>query len=138
MNTPSHEAVTQRARQLWRHYGRPDGRDTEIWLEAERQLAAGQPDSSVNPPSQEAARTVSVSESKGASGLTERVHAGNDPAPTHATPAPHDPDVMPGGDGAKAAQQKKAARAPKVPSKGAPKPLPAETGKPLWDKPHSS
>jgi hypothetical protein len=35
-------------------------------------------------------------------------------------------------------QQKKEARAPKLPVKGAPKPKPPETGKPLWDKPHSS
>lgn len=35
---PSQETISQRARELWEHYGRPDGRDNEIWLEAERQL----------------------------------------------------------------------------------------------------
>ncbi|GEM_PF-1904186 len=34
----SQEDISQRARELWESYGRPDGRDTEIWLEAERQL----------------------------------------------------------------------------------------------------
>lgn len=32
------EDISQRARELWERYGRPEGRDTEIWLEAERQL----------------------------------------------------------------------------------------------------
>jgi hypothetical protein len=31
-------AIAQRARQLWVDYGRPAGRDEQIWLEAERQL----------------------------------------------------------------------------------------------------
>ncbi|MET0261494.1 MAG: hypothetical protein ABW223_01255 [Rariglobus sp.] len=39
---------------------------------------------------------------------------------------------------AKAEQQKKDARAPQTPSKVAPKAQPAETGKPVWSKPHSS
>ncbi|MDF3057149.1 MAG: hypothetical protein K0R17_1364 [Rariglobus sp.] len=34
----SQEDISQRARELWERYGRPQGRDTEIWLEAERQL----------------------------------------------------------------------------------------------------
>lgn len=37
-STASQEDISQRARELWEHYGRPEGRDTEIWLEAERQL----------------------------------------------------------------------------------------------------
>ncbi len=32
------ESISQRARELWERYGRPEGRDNEIWLEAERQL----------------------------------------------------------------------------------------------------
>lgn len=35
---PNQETIAQRARELWESYGRPEGRDTEIWLEAERQL----------------------------------------------------------------------------------------------------
>ena len=34
--------------------------------------------------------------------------------------------------------QKQSARAPQVPHHTAPKGKPAETGKPLWDKPHSN
>jgi hypothetical protein len=41
MKTPTHEDVAQRAHQLWQDSGCPGGRDTEIWLEAERQLTAG-------------------------------------------------------------------------------------------------
>ena len=36
--TPTQEQISQRARQLWENAGRPDGRDLEHWLEAERQL----------------------------------------------------------------------------------------------------
>jgi hypothetical protein len=40
---------------------------------------------------------------------------------------------------AKAEQQKKDARAPQTPhGKEAPKAKPTESGKPVWDKPHSS
>ena len=35
---PSHEDISQRARELWEGYDRPQGRDEAIWLEAERQL----------------------------------------------------------------------------------------------------
>ena len=40
MNHPSHEAVSQRAYQLWQNSDSPSGRDNEFWLEAERQLKA--------------------------------------------------------------------------------------------------
>jgi len=50
-------------------------------------------------------------------------------------PKPTDPDA----EAAKAEQQKKAARAPQQPhGKDAPKAKPPESGKPVWDKPHSS
>lgn len=35
---PLHDNIAARARELWEGYGRPAGRDVEIWLEAERQL----------------------------------------------------------------------------------------------------
>jgi len=35
---PSHEQIAVRAELLWKAKGSPDGRDEEIWLEAERQL----------------------------------------------------------------------------------------------------
>lgn len=34
-----HDAISERARELWRTRGRPEGADVEIWLEAERDLA---------------------------------------------------------------------------------------------------
>jgi hypothetical protein len=36
---PTHDQITERARKLWEDYGCPEGRDEEIWLEAERQLS---------------------------------------------------------------------------------------------------
>ena len=35
---PLYDDVSQRARDLWESYGKPSGRDEEIWLEAERQM----------------------------------------------------------------------------------------------------
>lgn len=35
---PLHEEIAACARELWRGYGCPVGRDEQIWLEAERQL----------------------------------------------------------------------------------------------------
>lgn len=35
---PRHDEVARRARALWEKYGKPVGRDEEIWLEAEREL----------------------------------------------------------------------------------------------------
>jgi hypothetical protein len=34
----THEEISRRAQELWEQYGRPTGRDEDIWLEAERQL----------------------------------------------------------------------------------------------------
>lgn len=33
-----HDDIARRAQELWEQYGRPQDRDLEIWLEAERQL----------------------------------------------------------------------------------------------------
>lgn len=35
---PTHDDIARRARELWEGYERPQGRDEQIWLEAERQL----------------------------------------------------------------------------------------------------
>ena len=35
---PLHSDIAQCATELWIEYGRPEGRDVEIWLEAERRL----------------------------------------------------------------------------------------------------
>jgi len=40
---PLHRNIAERARRLWENYGRPEGRDVEIWLEAENQLLGVDP-----------------------------------------------------------------------------------------------
>lgn len=40
---PLLEEVSRRARQLWEEKGRPEGRDVEFWLEAERQVLGADP-----------------------------------------------------------------------------------------------
>ena len=76
-----------------------------------------------------------TSESKGAVKLSDRIKseaAGESIVEHHLSPALPDEAAI------KAALQKKQAREPKYPAKNIPKAVPAETGKPLWDRPHSS
>jgi len=40
---PTHADISRRATALWENYGRPEGRDQEIWLEAERLLLGVDP-----------------------------------------------------------------------------------------------
>jgi hypothetical protein len=62
-------------------------------------------------------------------------NAGRAAKPLPTAPAkPQDPDDI----AAKARLQRQAARAPRMPGHSAPKPTPAQSGKPIWDKPHSS
>lgn len=129
-NAPSHESVTQRAQQIWRERGCPSGQDTEIWLEAERQLAMTA--SAHNAPSRPEGRGNGNSQS-GLSSTDPQVAP-----PTHDRPADAAPHPTPSEAAALASQQKKSARAPKQPAKIAPKAKPTESGKPIWDKPHSS
>jgi hypothetical protein len=35
---PLETRISRQARELWENYGRPEGRDLSIWLEAERQV----------------------------------------------------------------------------------------------------
>jgi hypothetical protein len=37
-SVPLHDAISRQAEKLWRRYGCPQGRDDEIWLEAEGQV----------------------------------------------------------------------------------------------------
>jgi hypothetical protein len=127
MNKPKHEDVAQRAREIWQSYGSPEGRDEEIWLEAERQLS----DESAN----ELAATPPSGDEAGNEVQTSS--ANSEDRNTGAPAAPSAP-VMPAAEEVQASLQKKTARAPKTPSKKAPKTAPAPTGKPLWSKPHSS
>ena len=117
-NSPTHEEITQRAQKIWHARGCPEGCDLEIWLEAEQESAFAAV--AHNTPADAPARGEV-----------------NSPADA-ATTAAATPDPEPGGPAEKIARQKKAARAPKLPGKSAPKAAPPETGKPLWSKPHSS
>ena len=123
MNTPTHETVAQRAREIWQSYGSPGGRDNEIWLEAERQLK------------NESARDSNAKNSGAETNATRQMRseaAAESMVENHISPAIPDEEAI------KAAVQKKEARAPILPHTSAPKMKPPETGKPLWSKPHSS
>lgn len=120
-NSPTHEEISHRAQKIWSSRGSPSGCDTEIWYEAERQLSVESPESEGSGSPQ----------SNSSSGRSERaagpLHGGETPAPS------------PDDTAAKVAVQKSAARAPQHQhGNKAWKPAPPESGKPLWDKPHSS
>lgn len=74
--TPLHEEIATQAYTLWQHYGRPEGRDVSIWLEAERQVLGV--DERVNQQSRGASESPAL-----ASALVA-----DDPARGHASPAP--------------------------------------------------
>ena len=37
-NVPLRETITQRAYQIWQQAGKPNGRDEEFWLKAEKEI----------------------------------------------------------------------------------------------------
>jgi hypothetical protein len=130
-NTPSREDVARRAEEIWKAEGCPGGRDTEFWFEAERQLSAT---NSATP------SPAGTSEDRG-NGNSQPSDSGSATTPADPktpTAAEAKPSPIPHQAEDQSAQQKKSARAPKSPTKSAPKAAPAETGKPLWKKPHSS
>jgi hypothetical protein len=132
-NTPSHEEVTRRAEEIWKAQGCPTGRDTEIWLEAERQLSAGNATPSPSGGSQDRGNGNSQATPPAT------INSTADPKPPEAAVSDEKtPSPSPIQTEAQSAQLKKSSRAPKSPTKTAPKAAPAETGKPLWKKPHSS
>jgi len=115
MQTSTHEDVQQRAQILWSAAGEPTGRDTEFWLAAEQELEA------------EAVRGAS---------LADGMKRETPPVPPAEEPSSATP--MPGKAVVAAERQKQRARAPVIPHKSGLKAKPPESGKPLWDKPHSS
>ncbi len=143
---PTHDAITQRAHEIWQGRGTPAGHDTEIWLEAERQLST-LPAETNTPSAAEgrgngnahASRTATDPKAAdlkpGASARTEHLRgqmASESEGEFQITPA------IPDNDAIKAALQVREARAPIHPGKNAPQAKPTESGKPLWNKPHSS
>ncbi len=113
MNKPTHEEIARQAQEFWQDRGCPTGCDTQIWLEAEQALTNGLPATVFS----ERAVAETAAES-----LVE----------FHVSPA------LPEQEAIQIALQKQTARAPQVPHHTGPKAKPAETGKPLWSKPHSS
>jgi hypothetical protein len=109
MKTPTHEEISRLAHQLWQEAELRGGDATQNWLDAERQLTAGATQPAPGIAPAEPAKTHPVSESQSAHAAMER-----------------------------AALQKKEARQPKVATHTGPKLAPAESGKPLWNQPHSS
>ncbi|ACB73651.1 DUF2934 domain-containing protein [Opitutus terrae] len=56
-----HDAISARAREIWRARGEPSGEDVEIWLQAERDLvASGAIPASPPPPLPRSARRTKV------------------------------------------------------------------------------
>jgi len=137
MNThPSphtHEEVSQRAQLIWQNYGKPVGRDLEIWHEAEQQISGPAP----APDAEKASSKISLpgNKAQGSSATVEQntaAMAAESMVEFHLSPALPDQEAI------QAALQKNEARAPEVSHKAAPKRAPTESGKPLWNKPHSS
>ena len=132
-NSPTHEEITQRAQKIWQESGNPSGRDNEIWFEAERQLTAGATDANAESGRKQALRTTT--QSKGTTDRAEQIKvetAAESMVENHISPAISEDEAI------KAALQKKEARAPKVATHTGPKSKPVESGKPLWNKAHSS
>ena len=113
MPTPTHDEISLYAQHLWQDRGCPDGRDTEIWLEAERKLSEGR-----------------IADAFAARAKAET--AAESEVEYHLSPAETEQKSI------QAAMQKEVARAQQVPHHLGPKAKPAETGKPLWTRPHGS
>jgi hypothetical protein len=117
---PTHDAISQRARQIWESEGNPQGRDTAIWLNAEQQLSAPP-----TLPAKTAPQLAAAAEVRGSGTTQSTTTPATNPSPAAAA--------------AQVQQQKKAARSPHVAvPHPAHTPTPPQSGKPIWDKPHSS
>jgi len=131
-NPPTHDEISRRAYQLWHEYGSPAGRDADIWLNAERQLKAKAANADPVP----AAEPPTAPKVASAGGrFAERVMAetaAESVVEHHISPAIPDQDAI------QAALQKQAARAPQVPHHTGLHALAPVSGKPLYDRPHSS
>jgi hypothetical protein len=127
MNPPTYDEISRRAYEIWQTRGSPHGQDTDHWLEAERQLNA--PVGAHNSPSATHGRGNGNSQSSGlaADPKAADLTSGHD----------HRHVLTPDEVAAKNEQQKREARAPHTGGEnGHPIPAP-QSGKPIWDKPHS-
>ena len=138
MTTPTHEEISHHAHQLWQEYGRPADRDTEIWHTAERQLTAKAANAHADhatPDSAPRKNLHPVPASRSTAVFAERTESETEAgsAVDHPNPSP-----IPDEEAGKVARQKHDARAPQIPHHTGPTAKPPESGKPLWNKPHSS
>ena len=127
MTPPTTEEVARRAYEIWQTEGSPTGRDADHWFEAERQLSVST--AARNRPSDSNGRDNGNSQGGGSAA---------DPRPAELTSGhDHGRVLTPDELTAKATQQKIEARDPHLSrEKGHPAAAP-QSGKPLWDKPHS-
>ena len=109
MQKPTHEEISQRAHRLWQESGSPSGDGMQNWLNAERELSSAASGTAAGTTTPDAAALNPLSEGQSTHAAAER-----------------------------ATQQRKDARGPVLPTHTGPKPIPAVTGKPLWNQPHSS
>ena len=113
MTIPTHDEISLEAQKLWQNWGFPVGRDSEIWLEAERKL------------SEDAAPNTFAARASAEAASESEIENLLSPAESEQMSI-------------RAAVQTEDARAPRVPRHTGPKAKTAETGKPLWSRPHSS
>ena len=109
MQKPTHEEISQRAHRLWQESGSPSGDGMQNWLNAERELSSAASGTAAGTTTPDAAALNPLSEGQSTHAAAERE-----------------------------TQQRKDARGPVLPTHTGPKPIPAVTGKPLWNQPHSS
>jgi len=109
MNQPTHEEISQRAHQLWEESGPAGGDANQNWLDAERELAT-------------AAAPVPLVATAAA------------PVPGYVANETHIAEAKID----QLTRQKKTGREPMVATHTGPKSIPAVSGKPLWNQPHSS
>jgi hypothetical protein len=126
-NPPTYEEISRRAYEIWQTQGSPAGNDTEHWLKAEEELAA--PAGAHNAPSDSRGRGNGNSQSSGwaADPKVADLTSGHD----------HRHLLTPDEVAAKNLQQKKEARASHVAGENGHPMVPPQSGKPIWDKPHS-
>ncbi len=130
-HSPTYDEITRRAKEIWNGQGCPTYRDAAIWLDAERQLTAVSPEQPSHPSVE--TRSTPVEHVRDSSTMIE-TKSGAEHFPKITAPAPESDAIK-----AIAAFQRKAANNPRRPThKNAPKSAPTESGKPVWDKPHSS
>lgn len=67
---PTHDEISQKAKELWENYGRPSGRDEEIWFEAERALQSPASNPALQPTTDTTPPPARSNASRSASGAT--------------------------------------------------------------------